>query len=399
MKKFFLYTTFCLLLCLVFSCNGNSTASSLEGGDTIPLQYAKNITMVRYDDCIKVELVNPWGKGLLGTYFLIQDPLCPDGHIPHNGESHPDGSSLGNSQDGLPPHYGGGQERGSSGQQVTIPLKNALVFTAVHCGLICELGMEDCIGGVCERQYIHCLTKEVLDCGNGMSPNQERIIQLHPDAMLVSPFESNTGHDKLGQLGIPVIECAEYMEPTALGRAEWMKFYGLLVGKEAEANALFDALVARYDSLRALTAHVSTTPRIISETLYGNVWYQPGVNSPIGQVYADAGAMTAFPQYTQSGSVPLSAEQVYAQAHDAEVWLVRYSDRESKTLAQLGAEADVYSRFDAFRRHNVWGCNVETSYFYERSPFHPDRLLSDVIQICHPELHLQEPMHYYEKLK
>ena len=109
--------------------------------------------------------------------------------------------------------------------------------------------------------------------------------------------------------------------------------------------------------------------------------------------------MTAFPAYTQSGSVPLSAEQVYAQAHDAEVWLVRYSDGQSKTLAQLGAEADVYSRFDAFRQHNVWGCNVETSYFYERSPFHPDRLLSDVIQICHPELHLQEPMHYYEKLQ
>ncbi len=387
MKKLLMLSALCGILSLLCSCKGGSTTSSLGEGDTILLQYAKNITMVRYDDCIKVELANPWGKGLLGTYYL--KTLSPT--LPHNGEGdHPDGTPL---------HYGRGDGGEGLGKTVAIPLKNALVFTAVHCGLICELGMEDCIGGVCERQYIHCLTKDVLDCGNGMSPNQERIIQLHPDAMLVSPFESNTGHDKLGQLGIPVIECAEYMEPTALGRAEWMKFYGLLVGKEAEANALFDALVARYDSLRALTAHVSTMPRILSETLYGNVWYQPGVNSPIGQVYADAGAMTAFPQYTQSGSVPLSAEQVYAQANDAEVWLVRYSDKESKTLAQLGAEADVYSRFDAFRQHNVWGCNVETSYFYERSPFHPDRLLSDVIQICHTELHLQAPMHYYEKLK
>ena len=90
MKKFFLYTTFCLLLCLVFSCNGNSTASSLEGGDTIPLQYAKNITMVRYDDCIKVELVNPWGKGLLGTYYLkttVPKTLSPA--LPRNGEGVP----------------------------------------------------------------------------------------------------------------------------------------------------------------------------------------------------------------------------------------------------------------------------------------------------------------------
>lgn len=372
MKRAFPYTLL-LLLMAISSCMGGRAVADREEGDTIPLLYAKNITMVRYGDVVKVELANPWGPGLLGTYMLTEQPV-----------EHP---------------YRQGQTQDAKGVYVKVPLQNALVFTAVHCGLICELGCEASIGGVCEKQYIHCLTKEVVDCGNGMAPNQERIIQLRPDAMLVSPFESNTGHDKLGQLGIPVIECAEYMEPTALGRAEWMKFYGLLMGKETEANAMFDALVARYDSLRDLTRNTDQKPRILSETLYGNVWYQPGVNSPIGRIYADAGAMTAFPQYTQSGSVPLSAEQVYADAHDAEVWLVRYSSSSSKTLAQLASEADSYRQFDAFKQQHVWGCNVETSFFYERSPFHPDLLLSDVIQICHPELHLQEPMHYYEQLK
>ena len=236
-------------LMLLCSCKGGETASPLSGeGDTIPMQYAKNITMVRYGDCVKVELTNPWGKGLLGSYILV----------PSDSEK----SQTSNLQS----------------QTIQVPLQNALVFTAVHCGLICELGMEASIGGVCELQYIHGLTKEVVDCGNGMSPNQERIIQLNPDAMLVSPFESNTGHDKLGQLGIPIVECAEYMEPTALGRAEWMKFYGILLGKEKEANAMFEALVARYDSLSALVKDSDTRPRILSEELYGNVWYQPGIN-------------------------------------------------------------------------------------------------------------------------
>ena len=138
------------------------------------------------------------------------------------------------------------------------------------------------------------------------------------------------------------------MEPTALGRAEWMKFYGLLLGKEKEANAMFDALVARYDSLSALVKNAATKPRILSEELYGSVWYQPGVHSTIGQLYADAGAQTAFPEYKQSGSVPLSAR---------------------------------------------------TSFFYERSPFHPDRMLSDIIQITHPEVQLHEPMYFYQRLK
>ena len=368
MNRTKLLLLFVVASALLFSCGGNTT-STLEGeGDTIPMQYAKNITMVRYGDCVKVELANPWGEGLLGSYILV----------PSDSEQ-PQTSNL-------------------QSQTILVPLKNALVFTAVHCGLICEFGMEESIGGVCEKEYIHGLTKEVVDCGNGMSPNQERIIKLHPDAMLVSPFESNTGHDKLGQLGIPIVECAEYMEPTALGRAEWMKFYGILFGKEKEANAMFEALVARYDSLSALVKNSDKRPRILSEELYGNVWYQPGVHSTIGQLYADAGAQTAFPEYTQSGSVPLSVEQVYATAHDADVWLMRYDSDATMSLAELGAQADVYPRFDAFKKGNVWGCNTRTSYFYERSPFHPDRMLSDIIQITHPEISLQEPMYFYKKL-
>ena len=367
MKKH-LFSCLCVLL-LLCSCQGGNTSSPLQGeGDTIPMRYAKNITMVRYgDDVVEVKLVNPWGEGLLGTYILTSDP---------NSQL----STL-------------------NSQLIHVPLKNALVFTAVHCGLICELGMEESIGGVCEKEYIHGLTKEVVDCGNGMSPNQERIIQLRPDAMLVSPFESNTGHDKLGQLGMPIVECAEYMESTALGRAEWMKFYGLLFGKEKEANEMFEALVTRYDSLSAMVKNFDNCPRILSEELYGNVWYQPGVHSTIGQLYADAGAQTAFPEYKQSGSVPLSIEQVYATAHNADIWLMRYDSDETMTLAQLGAEVDVYRRFDAFKNGNVWGCNTRTSFFYERSPFHPDRMLSDIIQITHPEVQLHEPMYFYEKLK
>ena len=162
-----------LMMLLLSACGGNTASPLMGEGDTIPMRYAKNITMVRYgESVVEVKLKNPWGEGLLGTYILTSDP------------------------DAIPPYEGGTPV-------ITTPLKNALVFTAVHCGLICEFGMEQSIGGVCEKEYIHGLTKEVVDCGNGMSPNQERIIQLRPDAMLVSPFESNTGHDKLGQLGMP----------------------------------------------------------------------------------------------------------------------------------------------------------------------------------------------------
>lgn len=360
---------FALALLLASSCANGSSSQMPSDGDTIPMRHARNITMVRYGDYVKVEMLNPWVKGgLLATYVLAdRDAEAPEwlGH-----------SVL-----------------------VRTPLQNALVFASVHCNLLVELGAEESIGGVCEKQYVSCLTKDMVDCGNGMSPNMERIIQLHPDAMLVSSFENNPGYDKLGQIGVPIIQCAEYMEATALARAEWMKFFGLLAGKGHEAEAMFEALEARYDSLKALAQNVAARPKILSETLYGNVWYQPGVGSTVGQIYADAGAQTAFPEHRQSGSVPMSAEQVYADAHDADLWLIRYNALTPKTLRQLADEAPIYSQFDALRQGNVWGCNATASRFYEQSPFHPDRLLSDIIQIAHPELHLQEPMHYYHRLK
>ena len=363
---------FIFILSLIFasSCaNGGGRTQMPSDGDTIPMRHAQNITMVRCGDYVKVEMRDPWTKGhLLATYVLAdRDAEAPEwlGH-----------ATL-----------------------VRTPLDNALVFAAVHCNLLVELGAEGSIGGVCEKQYVSSLTKDVVDCGNGMSPNMERIIQLHPDAMLVSSFENNPGYDKLGQMGVPIIQCAEYMETTALGRAEWMKFFGLLVGKGEEAEAQFAALEARYDSLKSLVQNVSHRPRIISETLYGNIWYQPGVNSTIGQIYADAGAQTAFPNCQQSGSVPLSAEQVFAEAHDADLWLIRYDAPTQKTLRQLADEAPIYSQFDALKKGNVWGCNATASRFFEQSPFHPDRLLSDIIQIAHSELHLQSPMHYYHRLK
>lgn len=44
-------------------------------------------------------------------------------------------------------------------------------------------------------------------------------------------FENSGGYGKLDKLHIPIIEAADYMESSPLGRAEWMKFYGMLFKK------------------------------------------------------------------------------------------------------------------------------------------------------------------------
>lgn len=53
----------------------------------------------------------------------------------------------------------------------------------------------------------------------------------------------------------------------------------------------------------------------------------------------------------------------------------------------------------AFRQNEVYGCNVEKTSFYEETPFRPDLLLSDIIQILHPNLIQSKHLRYFENTK
>src|SRR5574344_2579301 len=84
-----------------------------------------------------------------------------------------------------------------------------------------------------------------------MSADVEKIIDSKPQALVISPFENSGGYGKLDDINIPIVEAADYMEPTALGRAEWMIFYGMLYGREKEAENLFKSIDDNYKALKA----------------------------------------------------------------------------------------------------------------------------------------------------
>ena len=62
------------LLLMLSGCRRTSSAQTVTAGDTIPLRYAQNLTMVRYSDGILVELKDPWHEGrILHRYWLTED--------------------------------------------------------------------------------------------------------------------------------------------------------------------------------------------------------------------------------------------------------------------------------------------------------------------------------------
>lgn len=382
------------LLCLLtiavslYSCGGSPTAASQGEGDTLAFKYATQLTVVRYDGYTVATIKNPWNDGkILHQYVLVADSLLAD-----NGERPAVAREF------------------AHATVIRTPLKHSMIFSTVHCAMLMEMGRQDCISGVADLKYIkipwiqeQVAQGKIADVGDGLSPVVEKIIDRHPDALFMSPFENSGGYGKLEEIGIPIVECAEYMEPSPLARAEWLRFYGLLFGCERQADSLFHASDSSYNALKAIARQSGNSGNsgksILIDKLTGSVWYVPGGRSTLGQMIADANGNYAWAEDEHSGSVSLPFEAVLEKAGDADAWVFRYGGDHTISYDELRREHHGYKQFKAFADHQVYGCNVEQSTFYEETPFHPDWLLNDFIRILYPEKEGLAPLRYYQKLQ
>ena len=376
MKKFLLSVQIVTLVLLLSACGGRSkTSSAFVNEETIPLKYAENLTLIKGNGYTEARLRNPWDTTrILSTYILVdKDKEMPD-HLPE-------------------------------GTIVRTPLSNALVYTGVHCALIKELGAVKSIGGICELQYIKvpeiqegCQNGTIVNAGEGTNPDIEKIINMHPDALLLSPYENSGGHGQVEKLKVPIIECADYMETSALGSAEWIRFYGLLFHQSAKADSIFTIVEKNYNELKELAASQSVKPKVMCELKSGSAWYVPGGRSTTGKLYKDAGGDYVFEHYPNSGAVPLSFETIFDKAQEADIWVMKYNQPTDKTLSGIREDYSPYTRFKAYQQKKVYGCNTAYRTYYEDFPFHPDLVLKDLIRIFHPSLLPDYELKYFSNL-
>ena len=362
MKKRISYILILSVIVLLSSCGGHESRQQGDG-DTLALRYSSLLTIVEHDGYTVADISNPWKPGkLLHRYYLV----------PRND------SQTSNFQDGT---------------VIEVPIQRAAVFTTVHCALLTELGLGSHIVGVADAKYIkvpyiqqQIAAGRIVDCGNGLNPVVEKIMDVKPEVIMLSPFENSGGYGKTEDIGIPLIECAEYMEASPLARAEWMRFYGLLFGESEKADKLFHEVDSSYTALKRQAQKAGEGRSVILDKITGSVWYMPGGRSTIGQMLQDAGARYPWASDEQSGSLSLPFETVLERGGESDVWMLRYSSNHDLTFDELLSEYHGYSQLKAFRNHEVYGCNVELSQFYEDTPFHPDRLLCDFLQILHPDI-------------
>lgn len=373
---------------LLIGCTIASINRTSDGGDTIALRYAQQLSLIQYKGYVQATLANPWKEGaVLHSYVLVPKGRVGDSLLQHDA-----------------------QLQAMEATVVRTPIAHAVVFTTSHCALLYDLYAQQALSGVCDLAYINLPdvqrraklppkdTAAVVDCGSSMQPDVERIMQLHPEVLLVSPFEQSGGFGKLEILNIPIIETADYMETSALGRAEWMKFYGLLFGRAQQANALFAQVDSNYHALMAKVQQTREKVSAFTERKMGSVWYVPGGRSTIAQLLRDARVAYPFADDTHAGSLALSFETVLNEAGNSDIWLIKYNHHPNTRQALLAEDAG-YAQFKAFRQGKAFGCDCAAVPYYEEVDFHPDRLLNDIVQIAYPTLNGLAPLRYYHRMK
>ncbi len=393
MKKLYILLCGATAALLMAACQGGKTAAAdAEAGDTLEMKYAKLLTIVKHGDGEEASdaaedidyqyaeaiIANPWKAGtILHRYILIPKGKEGDKTVAMLARRRSTGARC-------------------TTDTVRTPVESNLVFTAPHCQLLTELGCQNAITGVCDKDYINIpdiksraqadakVAHPIMDCGSSMQPDIERIIALHPEALLISPFENSGGYGKLDKLRIPVIETADYMETSPLGRAEWIKLYGLLLGS-SKADSLFSAIEKEYLQLKAEAAKLPLGLSILTERKTGNVWYVPGGKSTMGILLRDAHARYIFADDTHSGSLSMSPEQIIAKGNQVDVWAFKYFGGNALTKQDLLAEYQGYQALKAFQTGTVYETDTSCEPYFELTSFHPEILLREFIILSHPE--------------
>lgn len=383
MKKLILASALLLLL-VATACQNKNSKHSDDAESTV------------LTDSSVVKITPEYAKGFKVTYM---DQACLlDIQDPQNEESQSFHYALvprGTNAKDIPSDY----------TVIETPIRSVICMTSLQLSNFIKLGELNTVVGITSTR--HLFNKEMnerLKTGKthkiGIEGNfdNEVIMSVNPDLILISPFKRG-GYDALTEVGIPLMPHLGYKEMTPLGQAEWIKFVGLLLGKEDKANEQFAAIRKRYNELKELTDDVKKRPIVFSGELRGGNWYAVGGKSFLAQLFKDAGADYFLKDDERSGGVTLDFETVYSQAADADYWRIVNSYHGDFSYSTLKEEDARYADFKAYKDKGVIYCNMRVKPFYESMPTEPEIVLADLIKVFHPQLLPDHQSGYYELLK
>jgi iron complex transport system substrate-binding protein len=290
------------------------------------------------------------------------------------------------------------------------PVKNVVCLSTSHVALLDVLGETENISGISGSYYISnpkirekIKAGKMFDVGYDQGFNYELLLQQKPELVLVYGIgsEVSTQVRKMEDLGLKVFFVAEYLEVSPLGKAEWVKCLAPLFGKEQKAEEFFSSTEKSYLELKKLAEIAAIKPNVMVGLPYRDSWWVPGGKSYLANLIADAGGNYVGKDNPSHESYVVSFENALGLSANADIW-INLGMVNSKKEVLAGDER--IGKFPVFEKGEIFNNNNRLSPeggndFWESGTVCPDKILSDLIRIFHPELRDTTQLVYYKEIR
>ena len=285
---------------------------------------------------------------------------------------------------------------------IKTPIKSIIALSGTDVGMLSKIGKLSIIKGVANSKYIFsaelkkCIKNgKVVSYGDQEAVLFEKIIQSKSNVLTYSCFGKKFPHaDQLKQAGTICIPVFDWKETHPLGKAEWIKLYGYLTDRDLQSKTYFETIDSDYKRLAKLTEKYSNKPTVISGNMMGDIWFCPAGDSYFSQLIADAGANYTYQSTKGTGSLSYSLEKITSENKDVEFWI----NPGITSLNNLIAANPKAGFFTAYKNKRIYCYSSNMDKYWEQAAIEPHHLLSDLIQIFHPEIKTKHPLYFYSQL-
>lgn len=259
-------------------------------------------------------------------------------------------------------------------QVVRVPARSLFVSSVTHVSLLAGLGRADALAGV--------------SATSGLVIDVERIAAARP-ALFMSGGSPSAALSVIRSAGVPVVGNSEWLEPTALARAEWLKYVAVFLNEERKAESVYGAMRDRYRSLsrRALERPEAERPLVMTGRSTRGVFTIAGGRSYVAALISDAGGRYVWADNTAVGSARVDLEAQIRRAANTDVWINGGGWKDRQAMLQ---DEPRYVELKAYRQGQVWVYErrqtpAGENDYWSRSITHPDLVLADLVKIFHPQ--------------
>ena len=294
-------------------------------------------------------------------------------------------------------------------QEILVPLDRIVVTSTTHIPMIELLNKESHIVGFPNSNYVSSEktrnlidTGKITEIGKEGSLNTEILLNLQPE--LVVGFGVSSADKTLTSIkkaGINVIYNGDWLEKTPLGRAEWIKFFGVLFDKEQQADSIFNVIEANYLAIKKKALHSVKSASVLSGAIMSkDIWNLPAGESFEAHFLKDANLNYLWKDSKGKGSLSLSFESVFDKGASADFWIAPgyFSSKE-----ELLKSNNLYAKLKAFQNDHIYTASTKKGktggvIYYELATTRPDLVLKDIVKITNPSLFPNYTLTFFTKM-